>query len=276
MTIIYHYTDLSGLKGIIENKKLWLSLAYHMNDHQEVHWARNKFYKLANQISDDTALEKLKRFSQLANINRHDPYICSFSKNGDLLSQWRAYASDGNGVAIGFNSDYFGFTSEFPTTSAVLSHSIALLDVVYDENSQDTEIKSLIEQITSFEPTANFDEDNFHILLVNALNKLCYIFKNPAFQEEQEARIIHTPLIASDANNSNHIMGGVSDIHYRVSQNKLTPYFELGFSPTKSQQAIEEIIIGPKTAISDYEMGMFLSIHGLGHTKYHWSQASYR
>lgn len=33
-------------------------------------------------------------------INR---YICCFSKEGDILSQWRAYANDGRGISIGFN-----------------------------------------------------------------------------------------------------------------------------------------------------------------------------
>ena len=30
------------------------------------------------------------------------------SEEGDLLSQWRAYAVNAAGVSIGFNSDYFG------------------------------------------------------------------------------------------------------------------------------------------------------------------------
>jgi len=31
-------------------------------------------------------------------------YITCFSRNGDLLSQWRAYGNDGKGVSIGFYS----------------------------------------------------------------------------------------------------------------------------------------------------------------------------
>lgn len=34
------------------------------------------------------------------------PLISCFSKNGDLLSQWRAYAEDGKGFSIGFDSNY--------------------------------------------------------------------------------------------------------------------------------------------------------------------------
>ena len=34
------------------------------------------------------------------------PLIGCFSKNGDLLSQWRAYAEDGKGFSIGFDSNY--------------------------------------------------------------------------------------------------------------------------------------------------------------------------
>ena len=32
----------------------------------------------------------------------YETYICSFSENGDLLSQWRGYCPDGEGYAIGF------------------------------------------------------------------------------------------------------------------------------------------------------------------------------
>ena len=31
-------------------------------------------------------------------------YVCCFSEEKDLLSQWRGYGSDGNGIAIGFNA----------------------------------------------------------------------------------------------------------------------------------------------------------------------------
>ncbi|HEY8660108.1 MAG TPA: DUF2971 domain-containing protein [Hanamia sp.] len=34
------------------------------------------------------------------------PLIGCFSKNGDLLSQWRAYAEDDKGFSIGFDSNY--------------------------------------------------------------------------------------------------------------------------------------------------------------------------
>ena len=46
--------------------------------------------------------------SYLLDMLRYDvirsSYITCFSRNGDLLSQWRAYGDDGRGVSIGFNS----------------------------------------------------------------------------------------------------------------------------------------------------------------------------
>jgi hypothetical protein len=39
------------------------------------------------------------------------PLICSFSREPDVLSQWRAYADGGSGVAVGFSEGYAeGFT----------------------------------------------------------------------------------------------------------------------------------------------------------------------
>src|SRR6185295_17936413 len=34
------------------------------------------------------------------------------SENGDLLSQWRGYAGNATGVAIGFSAEYLNFLSE--------------------------------------------------------------------------------------------------------------------------------------------------------------------
>lgn len=41
-------------------------------------------------------------------VDKFDPplYTICFSGNGDLLSQWRGYAKDGTGVAIGFKTKY--------------------------------------------------------------------------------------------------------------------------------------------------------------------------
>lgn len=57
-----------------------------------------------------------------------------FSKDGDLFSQWRAYAADGTGVSIGFDS-------EIISKLTPLSPELYLKDVIYKKDKQISEIK---------------------------------------------------------------------------------------------------------------------------------------
>lgn len=61
-----------------------------------------KIYNLLNLLT------KINKTLCINNIlknytNETNKYICCFSADGDILSQWRAYANDGKGVSIGFN-----------------------------------------------------------------------------------------------------------------------------------------------------------------------------
>jgi hypothetical protein len=247
-----------------------------MNDYQETHWAREKFYKALKKLNDQKLSENIEDFCKHEQINRCTPYICSFSKNGDLLSQWRAYAADGSGISIGFNSEYFELSERFPTTTMALKDSISMMDTVYNEDIQDKLIESIIKQISETSSSYRNGDVDIYWQMGNLLNGFCYIFKNPAFSEEKEVRIIHTPTIMGNQEGGTNILGNVSDIKYRVSKNRLTPYFELAFSDTTKMSPLDEIIVGPKAEISSYELEMFLSINGFGKTKYKRSSASYR
>lgn len=55
----------------------------------------NLLNKIRKKLLVNTILKR-----EILDISR---YICCFSENGDILSQWRAYADDGKGLAIGFN-----------------------------------------------------------------------------------------------------------------------------------------------------------------------------
>ena len=54
----------------------------------------NNYIKINKLLTiNDLLKEKSKKIKR---------YICCFSGDGDLLSQWRAYADDGKGISIGF------------------------------------------------------------------------------------------------------------------------------------------------------------------------------
>lgn len=278
MDIIYHYTDLNAFLSIIKNKKLWLSAANNLNDYYEVDWFLNKIHKKISKVINDKNHGFLDTYWQMLRRNLGIPYICSFSKNGDLLSQWRAYADDGYGVAIGFNKAYFDFKIELPSFSSCTEHTIGITDVIYDESIQDTIIDHYISQLKEFDSFENANE--VVINSVSHLARLSYASKNPAFSEENEVRIIHTPMVMGFEGDSKigktMVHGNISAMQHRVSGKRITSFFELDISIKNDISPISEIILGPKSKLSKYDMDTLLSLNEFSEAEYRTSIASYR
>lgn len=112
----------------------------------------------------------------------------SLSLDGDVLSQWRAYSSDGEGYAIGFDA------SVFP------SLQVRPLRVLYDKRQQIDEAL-FIKSIYAVEQTEaiKYGSDFGRMCATFACDMAS--FKNPAFAEEKEVRIVHA-LVFEPSNDS--------------------------------------------------------------------------
>ena len=86
---LYHYTTASGLIGIIKSRSLWATSHLHLNDLKE--------YKVAERlIRRELAHSKLSAnqghlMTALVRKSQQTSFVLSFSEDGDLLSQWKAY-----------------------------------------------------------------------------------------------------------------------------------------------------------------------------------------
>ncbi len=107
------------------------------------------------------------------------------------------------------------------------------------------------------------------------INKMASVSKNPAFSEEQEVRIIHTPFIENDDTNFKMI-SHVSYMKHRVSSNMITSYFELQFTLHEAYPSIKEVILGPKCITDVQELKNLLICNGFPHVTVKNSTASYR
>lgn len=135
---LYHYTNLRGLLGILETKRLWATHFKFLNDYSEIVLFRDKLVKFlqshvliqyenlvaTNQhaknkidaaggldavVQADTSAVVDAMYKTIATeiyitsfcgVHRDDPYI---NDNG-LLSQWRGYGDDG-GFALVFRTE---------------------------------------------------------------------------------------------------------------------------------------------------------------------------
>jgi hypothetical protein len=111
---VFHYTDRSGLNGIITNGQFWFTHYMHLNDDKEIAFGM----KVARALLAESGARcrKSKIFCDLVidlfskdNLDSvFDFYIGSFSRSRDDLHHWKKYAACGQGFAIGLAPRLFG------------------------------------------------------------------------------------------------------------------------------------------------------------------------
>lgn len=131
VTALYHYTSISGLKGIIENGCLHASNVRYMNDAKEFFFGPDYFSKVLphpaffrQELPDINKKSLIDHFVELLfvqalqNFKRDsrelaaDYFVISFSKNPDVLSQWRGYGKENAGYCIKFNYQKLYYPSD--------------------------------------------------------------------------------------------------------------------------------------------------------------------
>lgn len=264
--IIYHYCSAQAFQAIIQSKMLFLTDVTTMNDTMECEWCKNIIYaELKKFLSCLKGKDMMNDILMQTSFNLRDRFICCFSEEGDLLSQWRAYADDGRGFAIGFSINEMGLLQSLPMTHVDKKYSTGLCKVVYDESEQRKSVADCIQEIISGKDYIN---------CVARMAQLSTIFKNPAFEEEQEWRIVHTPLILNDDKDVK-IIGAVSDYDFRITKFGMSPYFRWAF-PDENSSLIKEIIMGPQNMTTENNLSFFLHKMGLKNVEIKRSRASYR
>ena len=268
--IIYHYCNVEAFKAIIQNKTIWLSSVYNLNDYKEIHWIKEKVLKKLEFFTNKYNFTRFNKFQQLYNNQLPNVYIASFSKGEDLLSQWRAYANDGHGVAIGFNADYFKENFLIKTS-----------EVLYDEFAQEKLIDDILNPILTINDKIDINSKEFLQLceeMIEKLNILSAKSKNELFKEENEVRLIHSPMIIDDEKNQKFILkNNLSEMMFRAVCGNLIPYFELKFDKNINDiPPIIEIIKGPKNRFINQEIRIFLSNNGFYNVNLKSSKSSYR
>ena len=112
-TPLYHYTSQDGLLGIVQKREIWATNLLFLNNSMELNYAIQMLQHAIEKMKQNLSEEEfrfIKEFGeQLDDINAplsqniNGIYVCSFSKNGDQLSQWRGYCTDDIGFSIGFD-----------------------------------------------------------------------------------------------------------------------------------------------------------------------------
>ena len=269
--LIYHYCDSNAFFAICTNRKLWMNDLHSMNDFMELHWGYSIWEQSANTRIEKYGKEFLDEIDEVIHFSGFQGLLLAncFSTDKDVLSQWKAYADDGKGYVISFNA------------KELLGLPIRALQVLYDKERQIKEATATIDALYQLKQ----EDSNEFKTFCNVFGYDLSAFKNPAFIEEKEIRLIHL----LDFKKSNDFMklvdkGGIyfgedrkgEEIKFRIKQDIPTPYIELDFSNNNKINPIKEVVIGPKNEVMKTAIRIFLETIGIEKVEINKSNASYR
>ena len=179
---------------------------------------------------------------------------------------------DGDGFAIGFRPQAFRAQLGIPMTSAVPEHTVGFLKVYYDNEILKKKIATIFDHHISAEQNGdNIFQCSFK------LRELALSSKNPAFREEDEWRVCYTPMVTTHQEKRDlQIMGMLGELRFRASRYGVLPYFNMPFGDNAREDAIAEIVVGPKNLSNNNSLNMLLLSLGYRKTSVRRSSASYR
>jgi hypothetical protein len=219
---IYHYTSQSGLLGIVNNKCMWASRIHYLNDSEEFYLALKMLRNEIQAVASSDSYFIGANFISLGDVDRilsefttTHTYICSFSENGDLLSQWRGYCPKGNGFSIGFDFNKLN--------RIIREQGFIFAPCIYDVNEQRQVIREVVNCFLSGQ------NDSFSIFHIVAA-----ILKHDTFSEEREWRII---LPVTDYNRH--------QVYFREGISMLTPYLNISIVDYDDSIPIVDVVVGP-------------------------------
>ncbi len=263
--ILYHYCSMEAFYGIITSRCLWLSDSSCMNDSLENKWVDHNLENYLSGIIDEGDMQRIVNNCEKFGKSEA-PFIFCLSELEDKLSQWTGYAQEGAGVAIGFDTNKLLKQLDIKSTRFDMeTDDIFLSPVIYDPNKQ----KEILQNSYSFlisNGTKRYREMAFMFQTIPTLNR---VFKNPAFDEEKEWRLVYMPKysydkqIDLDLTESLYFARPAEEISYRISNSFLTAYFEL---PNKKEGRmplpILKILLGSKNLSEEFQIERFLKANG--------------
>lgn len=245
--ILYHYTDDASLHGILESGQIWLSDVFGLNDPSELSHGVTPAVRALNLRADEGPPECriiARQFEQYHRTALHKVgkfFVACFSGAGDDLGQWRAYADNGRGYALGFDATALGALFGQQSTLAATSGSNYLM--TYDDAALAVLQERLVEmafplislprgrQLSQEEVNTYMHDLNVQLAMITTYAAL--FFKHPAYGPEREMRFLqlfpaHVP---------------PPGVKYRRRSHELIQYRE--FQWRQGAGVLKRIVIGP-------------------------------
>ncbi len=229
--ILYHYTTQAGLLGIVSSREIWATKIQFLNDTSEFSLALEIAHGFLTKQKTNKSSSRIRSraaafLDEVESIRYLNICVCSFSENGDSLSQWRGYGAGGSSYALGFRSSFLRKLAK--------QHRFFLAKCIYSESHQQKIVEELatwaIKNVSSNSAANEEGESDFLVQLM----RIAPLLKNPHFQDEAEWRLI-----------SGAVFADRSSFGFREGRSFIVPHFKLAFPKQISRPPISEIVVGP-------------------------------
>lgn len=242
--LLYHYTDHRGLRGIIESGTLRLTDLFCLNDPGELqHGIDYALEILRRRIKRDRLEVRIFRDKFVATFLRDlresaEFFVGCLSSTGDNLDQWRAYADNGRGYALGFDGPKL--VSNFDSGASGRSS----FPIVYGPRRLRGLYSQIIDLLLPFISAPrggnlnNDDIDDYmaelSATLAMNLITLSMLVKHRAYKHEHEYRLLQMFTHGST----------IDGLQYRPKGKVLVRYIHSDWKAS-SPELLRSIVIGP-------------------------------
>lgn len=245
--ILYHYTNAAGVAGMLASHSIWLTHHQFLNDKTEIEHtgavARNVLAAALAGATSDISRSFLSLVQGGGSLNtQYETYIFSLSDQSDDLSQWRGYASEGQGFTLGFS------TKSLFRQKTVIG-GCDLFKVEYDRQAQERvllrAVNDIIEALELQAPTWPGGPDDLTEKAVAAFDLITFARsvsnKHSSFSVENEWRL-STFIDLTDETD-------LDEVKVRVRGPEFVKYTEVPLAepagPLKGKLPLVSIGIGP-------------------------------
>jgi len=265
--ILWHYTSLDALIGIVSSESIWASDVRCLNDATEFEYGRQITMKAIEAY--EAASSGFREFAKpiaAGNYRQGIDFAFSMSERDDLLSQWRSYCSPVAGCSIGFDSNALSLAA---WDDGKRNYRFTLIKCVYAEHEQTAMIDKVL--ASSYEVAQGFHPSRTGSFLSGGFGLAIPRMKHPSFQEECEWRLTQfrdqTPRDYKTPSDYD------DPIEYRMGKSTIVPYVKIPLKPLP----ITEIKLGPcpHPELSEATVKSFLATHKLAAAVTH-SRIPYR
>jgi hypothetical protein len=256
--LLAHYTTIQVLEKILATGELWFSSPLYMNDLEEVRFGIFEGQKLIMESKEiDDACSSKERTNYFRHCFNHhishydmhhlrDTYVFCTSEhrptdNDGLLSMWRGYGANGNGVAIVFDAGQLEVLKTSP---------LIIANVIYKSTEGRLQwLKDILSTFVGILKATNIPTEKLHIAsecLFERIKIFALFTKHSGFDEEEEWRVVYMP--ERDPNNNLASMRNYSICPRGVEPKlrfKVAPLEGIASPNLSLSGIIERIILGP-------------------------------